>query len=170
MEDYELTKYAAVSFEYLRKAKEQLELYDHGNLHSLFYAALDLRFGIEMRLEEYRKVADMRKPRSRRYKAKELKKELLSADPEANTEVQVTIGVGDEAVFGMKYTPVSDKLANEYSGRLGVLLHKKFKDNEDWIYGRWWKEQRRFLQQVCDELEYACSGEMLGVPKIQPKR
>lgn len=167
MQEHELVNYTATASEYLRRAKSQLELFDRGHWPSLFYAALELRLGIEMRLETYLSAAQKEKPKTKKYLGKDLRKELLNNNPDASREVTLIMSVGNQPVSAMKYIPVTEKLANEYYGRLGNLLHWKFKSQKGWTRYSWWKQQRQYLQEVYDELSRACSGVMLGPMKVK---
>ena len=171
MKDHEIVKgYNIPAFEYLRRAKEQIEMFDQGNLPSLFYAALELRIGIEMRLNDYIKAADKNKSQTKKYSGKELKRELHNIDPETDQECIVTFSLGGNVkkASSMKFTPVSEKLANEMYGKLGNLLHRKFADYKYWYRYKWWREQRELLEEVVKELEYTCSGSLRNVPKFRP--
>jgi hypothetical protein len=169
MEDLEIVDYAPASSEYLRRAREQLELFDKGNWPSLFYAALELKVGIEMRSEEYWTLANKEKSPAKKYRPQEFRGELLKANPEAGREHRNVLVLNARIPFGMRYTPVSEKLAKEYYGRVCGLLHRTFCDHEEWFFYKWWKEQRDLLQIVCNELEYACSGNLLNAPNYERK-
>ena len=120
-----------------------------------------------MRLETYLSAAQKEKPKTKKYLGKDLRKELLNNNPDASREVTLIMSVGNQPVSAMKYIPVTEKLANEYYGRLGNLLHWKFKSQKGWTRYCWWKQQRQYLQEVYDELSRACSGVMLGPMKVK---
>lgn len=101
---------------------------DEGQLAYFFYAALELRNGIEARLHEHLAASQLMqmgswKP-SQQYSATRLLRELAKVNPAAST--QVTVIVGSEGA-GRKFVhePITPELASIH-GQLGELLHHNF--------------------------------------------
>ena len=170
--------YSIPAFNHLQRAKKQLQLFDAGTVQSLFYCALDLRFGIEARLFEYIEASSstLRNPLklSKEYVATKLLKILLETNPEYDNPATLVIGLpGRKSVNRFDYTPVTKKLAS-YHGMLGEVLHFKFfKNNEKWFIKQRLSNRgsqkslldyRDFLAEVMSELEYATSGHLLTHP------
>ena len=150
------------SFCYLDRAKKQLRLFDSGVVESLFYCALDLRFGIEARLFEYIEASSstLKNPlkHSKDYVATKLLKILSETNPDCDKPATLVIGLSEQKTRGrLDYTPVTEKLAS-YHGKLGGMLHSD-RDGQKSLL-----DYRDFLDQVIGELEYATSGDLLAHP------
>lgn len=144
-----------------------------------FYAALELRFGIEARVTEYLKPALVSIGRDIKdvddYVASRLLKRLAEINPDY--EVGVTLRLtsqqsGNTTV--LHYTPVTRELASIH-GKLGELLHYKFfLNNEHWVYRvpivggphRSLTDFIPLLEKGCEELELATAGLLLGHPRF----
>lgn len=170
--------YNIPAFRYLDRAKKQLQLFETGVVESLFYCALDLRFGIEARLFEYIKASsstlDNPLKHSKEYVATKLLKILSEVNPDYDKPTSLVIGLsGQKTGNRFDYTPVTKKLAS-YHGMLGEMLHFKFfKNNKNWFIKQRLSNKdgkkslldyRDFLDEVICELEYATSGDLLAHP------
>jgi len=128
------------------------------------YAALELRFGIEARLQELleaqRHISEKKKKGWQIAKlSKNLKKAFRGGD--RVTEIEITDPQSGESLAKFFYTPVSPKL-EKMGQKLGDLLHamKKVRNDDD----PWWEKTRRYLEQIADELARATAGTLLGPP------
>lgn len=152
------------SRDYLSRAQERLR---EGKLESLFYAAFELRCGIESRMQQYLNAQE--------FVSKSKKKGWQIAKLGKNIEQVFKMGdrVAEFAVIEKEtgsiidkfyYTPVTSKL-REMGERLGDLLHamKKSRKEDD----KWWYDTRKYLEGVCQELAKANAGTLLGVPLIK---
>ena len=132
-------RYNIPSFCFLERARKQLKLFDEGSSESLFYAALELRVGIEARLFEYIEAslrANNKPPkRIKDYSATKLLKKLSEIDPNAVDPVTLIIAIeGSGQGTALEYTPITKQLAS-YHGMLGEMLHFKFfRNNKYWYY------------------------------------
>jgi len=160
--------YGILSESYLARARKQL---DEGTLESLFYAAFELRCGVEARLhqyiEAYKRVALMKK---RKWRIPELVEDLKKAIeagefPAGDKVVRIDI-VGDKegnirATF--YYTPVTSKLC-QMAGKVGNLMHhpQVYRNSHD----TWWTETRTFLEEMYVELTKASQGTAIGLPLL----
>jgi hypothetical protein len=173
-------RYQAHSRAYLERAKGQLTTFDEsGDVSALFYAALELRYGIEARAWEYLSVAFKslgRSPESvKGFSASDLLRRLAKADPDSHRES--VLAISDEQsrqAMALQYTPVSRELAKIH-GRLGALLHHRFfVDNELWYLKQALPltgpqslgNFRELLVEGIAGLEYATSGTLLANAKF----
>lgn len=165
---------------FLARAEEQLARFDREqSAEAFFYAALNLRFGIEARLTEYlgpalRSIGKDSKSMTE-YVASKLLKSLVAIDPDAGRASTLRITSeqdGDSTT--MRFTPVSKRLAAIH-GQLGELLHYKFfTNNEHWFIkkplgGNPHRSLADFLPLLNEgiaELRQATSGSMLSNPRF----
>jgi hypothetical protein len=145
----------------------------------LFYAALEMRYGIESRLYEYIDAAcntlKVTSEEKKEYAATRLLKKLVSMIPDAEEPVTLIISVaGSQHGIGYRNTPVTRKLAQMH-GMLGEALHFAFfRRNPQWYYRdsiaeygqRSLTDLRRFLGEVETELAEAVSGQLRGCPQF----
>ena len=165
---------------FLSRAEEQLARFEREqSVEAYFYAALNLRFGIEARLNEYlgpalRSIGKDSKSTSE-YVASKLLKRLVSIDPDAGrpSTLRITSEQDGHAAV-MQFTPVSQKLAAIH-GQLGELLHYKFfTNNEHWVIkkplgGNPHRSLADFLPLLDEgiaELRQATSGSLLSNPRF----
>jgi hypothetical protein len=176
----DLYQYGAYSRAFLERASRHLRDFDtNGSVESFFYAALELRFGIEARIYEYLdatlKSRGEEPTRIVEYSATKLLRRLSTNAPEAERPTQVRItSEQSRASSGFEYTPVSPALARMH-GQLGELLHFKFfRNNPHWYlktaFGdgaeRSLVDYRNFLNDVVAELQYATRGTLLHHPRF----
>lgn len=147
---------------YLRRARARLA---DGSQESLFYAAFELRTGIESRMHEYLEAReDIAKRKKHGYQIAKLAKGLESvfAADEKVVEVKVA-GRKKEELLAVYFTPVRASL-RKHAERLGDLLHNQpFREDTN----AWWVEQRQYLETVATELAFATSGTLMGPPLIE---
>lgn len=161
---------------FLARSIAQLAVFERDeSVEHFFYAALELRFGIEARLNEYlgpalKSIGKDKKSISE-YVATRLLKRLISIDPNAGRASTLRITnerSGHSAV--MQFTPVSQRLAVIH-GQLGELLHFKFfTNNEHWLIRKplGGNPQRSvadylpLLKEGISELQQATSGTLLS--------
>lgn len=159
-------EYSISSKAYLRRARKQL---DENTKEGLFYAAFELRCGIESRLLQYweanKHIHQMRKAGWEIPKiARDLEKAFIRRDK--ITRIDVLDSAGTELRISLYFTPVTKDL--EALGRkIGNLIHcpKLFRTSDD----PWWGQTREFLEQVYAGLEKANKGTLLGVPVLERK-
>ena len=151
---------------YLRRARLRL---DEGASESLFYAAFELRCGIESRMQEYLdaqthisekrkkgwKIARLGNNIERAFKLGDRIAQVIMVDPETNQPLQM-----------LYYTPVTLALRKR-GQQLGSYLHAMTKHIDD--DEAWRKKARSFLELVYKELECATKGTLLGPPLLDPE-
>jgi len=159
-------EYSISSKAYLKRARKQL---DENTKEGLFYAAFELRCGIESRLLQYweanKHIHQMRKAGWEIPKiARDLEKAFIRRDKIAR--IDVLDSAGTELRTSLYFTPVTKDL-EALGGKIGNLIHcpKLFRTSDD----PWWGQTREFLEQVYAGLEKANKGTLLGVPVLERK-
>ncbi|MEW6108883.1 MAG: hypothetical protein AB1632_06930 [Nitrospirota bacterium] len=171
--DYPYVNYNISSLDFLDRARKQLCFFDAGNIENLFYAALELRMGIEAlvceRLEH--SLSNKEASKKKDYHAAKLFNRLMKNNPSAVQAYDLIIGMkGSSTKTVFKYTPVTQKLINYYEN-LGELLHYKFFQNnkESWYIKESLQKHgkkslvdyRALLDKIASELEKANGGDLL---------
>ena len=173
-------RFSAHSRAFLSRAREHLARFEMDDqVQNFFYAALELRFGIEARLNEYLAPAlkaIRKEPKAvPEYVATKLLNKLAEIDP--TSEQLSTLRTTSEQTgnsFMAHYTPVSRRLAAIH-GQLGEVLHYKFfVKNEHWLFrmplgGNPHRSIPDFLVLLNEgvaELEKATAGKLLGNPQF----
>lgn len=134
-----LYKFDTAAASFLSRAEVQLEVFENeDNIAAFFYAALDLRFGIEARLHEYIDAAlrsmGMDFPISSEYVATKLLRRLQKLNPNADAgySIRFTEVNSGSLTYEGHYSPVTPRLAAIH-GMLGEFLHYKFfSNNKNW--------------------------------------
>ncbi|MDG7041562.1 MAG: hypothetical protein JRN22_00725 [Nitrososphaerota archaeon] len=157
-------EYSISSKAYLDRARKQL---DENTKEGLFYAAFELRCGIESRLLQYwdanQHIHEMKKSGWEIPKiARDLEKAFIRKDKVARFDVLDS--TSGEVRISLYFTPVTKDL-EALGGKIGNLMHcpKVFRDSDD----PWWDETRELLEQAYAQLKKANKGMLLGVPVLQ---
>lgn len=165
---------------FLSRASEHLARFERDEtVESFFYAALELRFGIEARLNEYLASALKSIGKDSKsvtdYVATKLLRRLISIDPDAGRPSTLRImAETDGRSMVLQFTPVSPRLAAIH-GQLGELLHYKFFiNNEHWVIRkplggnphRSIPDFLPLLKEGIAELQVATSGSLLSNPRF----
>lgn len=159
-------EYKCETKDYLRRARARLA---EANPEALFYAALELRCGIEARLREYFdaqaettkkkregwRISKLAKQVEAAFKTREKVVRLVVLDPELNNVISEAF-----------YTPVTRKL-QKLGEQLGDFLHApdKMRAEDD----QWLGVLREKLNETCRELEFAASGTLMAPPLEYPR-
>lgn len=149
---------------YLERAEQRLA---EDRDYALFYAALELRCGIESRLQEYLDVWD--------HVSKKQKKGWSIMNRGRNVEKVFRVGNSvvrwaiheqstQQLIVCFYHTPVT-KALRARGERLGNYLHalKRYHAPED----PWWVNLREELQAAVRELRTANTGTLLGPPLMK---
>jgi hypothetical protein len=160
------TEYDVSTRGYLRRARTRL---DEQAPESLFYAAFELRCGVESRLQEYleahRGTIDLRREGWKvAVMAKTLEREFKSGQRIVRLRV---LDESQKAVLATWYhTPVTPRLS-AMAERLGDYLHAVVprRSHED----PWWRETRSQLEEVHRALSVAAAGQLLSMPLMNLK-
>jgi hypothetical protein len=172
--------YGRDSWSFVERAHKQLQFFDAGNPESLFYAALELRMGIEARLLEILRalLRDNHKPaeKIKEYTPKVLLDKISRLDHHALYPVTLTVGIpGSQSRTVLQFIPVTPELASDY-GKVGTLLHCTFfETNQNWyVKHRLWAEYktrslldyRDMLGDIAKRLEDASNSDLLAPPSF----
>ncbi len=146
---------------YLERARLQLDNQSH---EGIFYAAFELRCGIEARMQEYMEGhGHIAKRKKEEWKLGNLDKTILKyfGDPNRITQVIISQRIKPHEKFIAYYTPVTPELI-KLGQRLGDLLHrqKKFILPED----AFWTKSRGVLEKAYNLLEISNRGTLMGPP------
>ncbi len=178
MSNSDFFEYNIPPFCFLERARELITRFDRGDIASIFYAALELRMGIEAKLfqtiESAIKLERLPEKKIKEYSATKLLKKLASINPDAEESVAISFGLaGSNSRTRMEYTPVTPELAKKH-GMLGGYLHYNFfRRNPYWFYNVKTEKSgesvtlnrlREILEEVALELEKATSGSLLSPP------
>ncbi len=158
--------YRIHSREYLARARKRL---DEDTPEGLFYAAFEIRCGIESRLRQYLDAQhDISEKKRKGWQIAKLARNLEAAFVSGDKIIEFAISDKDNGPrrYTLYYTPVTKKL-QKMGEKIGDLMHgmKRFRPEDD----PWWKKTREFLESAYDELAKASVGNMLGAPLIDPK-
>jgi len=154
--------YRCGSRDYLKRAER---LIIDGKSDSLFYAAFELRCGVEARLREYLEVADeISEKRKQGWEIVKLGKDIEKAFKLGDKIFQLIIQKPDGGTFSIYHTPVSSKLQKQ-AKRLGDYLHamKLHRKAED----SWWESFQTLLEETSKELMVTTKGTLLGPLLLQ---
>ncbi|MDD5138839.1 MAG: hypothetical protein PHY43_01100 [Verrucomicrobiales bacterium] len=154
--------YDVSSRAYLTRAKLN---FDSGNNESLFYAAFELRCGVEARLKEYVvKTKDGVSLRKIPWEIEKLKKILAkSSNIHDKRFVFIFTHPKTKEKHDVIYNPVSSKLS-KIAKALGDYLHSV--DQNRVLKPLFFSEFRQLLKQGIQELEIATAGTLIAPPMI----
>ena len=169
-------QFQAHSRAFLNRAREHLACFEmDGQVQNFYYAAIELRFGIEARLNEYLAPALEAIGKTSKdvpeYVATSLLKKLARIDPTSEQPATLRFTseqTGDSSVA--HYTPVSRRLAAIHGQLGGVLHYIFFVQNEHWLLRKPLRGNPHrsipdfvlLLNEGVAELERATSGTLLG--------
>lgn len=159
--------YEISSRDYLERACVQL---DGKGESTLFYAAFELRCGIEARMKEYLEAQQhLARKKRQGWQIAKLGRHIESAFKLGDRKARLNIRQPDtnEVLAEFLYTPVTRSLRRK-GERLGELLHHatKYHAPED----EYWPNLRKQLDDTRSALEEATSGRLLGPVLLHPNR
>jgi len=144
------------SVSYLARAQTLCKKEDK---ESLFYAALELRCGIEARLREHVAVAkDVPKNRAREWRIAKLAKTVDGSFQLGDSMVIVFLTLADGRTCQFMYSPVSTQL-QAIGERCGDYLHAIQPERLE--SPTFWADFRSLVAEGCGLLNLACSSEIL---------
>lgn len=148
---------------YLVRARQQL---DGGTMEGIFYAALELRCGVEQRLWEYLQAQRHVSQKIRHgWKIAKMGQRLEVMFRTGNKVVQFRVShrPSGQHIRTLYYTPVTNSLRKK-AEQMGDILHAM--RDTDATKVDWWERQNDLLEAAYTELEQATRGRLLGVPII----
>lgn len=159
--------YGISSRDYLARAKRCLE---NNDLESLFYAAFEIRCGIEARMQEYLEAQEhISKKKRQGWQVAKLAKNIEDAFRMGEKEavLRVLDRKSGEVLLEARYTPVKLSLRKK-AEMLGNELHAA--KNYHAPDSPYWKRLSTRLEEAVGELEHATSGRLLGPPLLHPNK
>lgn len=159
-----MISYGTSARSYLARARTELA---SGDPSRLFYAAFELRAGIESRLQEYLESHEhVPEGRKRDWQIAKLGQSVTDAfSTDAVARVQIRERRGNRIRYTFFYTPVPEEL-QRLGKRLGDYLHSiPYRPPGD----PWWSSFRTSVEVGCHLLEEATEGTLLGPPLINKK-
>ncbi len=165
MSNVEPEEYGLHARDYLGRARACL---GETSIRALFWAAFELRCGIEARLQQY---LEARRESSAKIKqgwriaklARHVDRRFKTGDKVVRLVMQDTDG---HPFYELVYTPVTSRL-QKMGERLGNFLHAQTRYHSP--TDRWWSEVRHFLESVAAELDRAVQGNLMGPPLWNPR-
>lgn len=156
--------YTVSSRSYLARAQQRLE---SGASHDLFYAALELRCGVEARLQEYLEPHEFI-PLGKRtdWRVGNLHRTMDKHFRLGDQVARVRIVAQERLLATLYYVPVSNRL-KEIAHRLGDYLHAGKKHHA--VHDPYWPAFRALLEEGEDLLRQATSGTLLGPMTIDSR-
>ena len=157
-------EYAVDIYHHLRRARAQLDSGEHENL---FYAAFELRCGVEARIQDYLNArSDISKKKKKGWKVAAAGRELDKAFTEGLKIVETVLYspiTGKEAPFF--HTPVVPQLRQEI-GQIGELLHAQKKTIAP--DSPFWDETRNLLESIFTMAAESAQGTLLAPILFSP--
>ena len=156
--------YEITSRDYLKRALVQLA---EGSEQALFYAAFELRCGIEARMRQYlRAREDVSAKKANGWQLNKLAREIESAFITGNKFIRIGVRHKDskELAICLYHTPVTAALKAQ-GEKLGDVLHemKENRTSDD----SWWVKFRTELTETAAALRMANRGILLGPPMLR---
>lgn len=158
--------YNVGSRDYLNRAKSLL---DSGDKAALFYAAFELRCGIESRMGEYLEAQKHISAKKKKgWQVAKLAKNIEDAfrTGEKKATVIVLDSISKKRLLEAQYTPVR-KYGRKIAEQLGNYMHKA-KCHHSGVEP-YWDIFANILDKGVQELEFSTSGILLGPPLMKTK-
>lgn len=155
------THYGTHPSNYLERAKTALS---KGEGEFYFYAALEIRTGIEARMKDYLKTAThISKAKKKGWEIAKLGKGIEEAFMSGDKIIQFQVLEKDSEKLKAEfyYTPVS-KQAQKIAKKLGDYLHSNHRHQK--MNEQWWKSFRDLLEEGVLELSRSVAGNLMGAP------
>ena len=147
--------YSIKSVDYLIRARSLLDSSDKA---ALFYAAFELRCGIEARLKEYFDAqAETTKKKRNGWKIDKLAKQVEAVFNLCDRGLRLVVfdAETNALVATLLYTPVTSQL-RKMAERLGGYLHSQ--NIKELDTNPYWAAMRKHLEMTYQELGFATSG------------
>ena len=150
--------YGIAASDYLRRAQKQASKKDS---KSLFYAAFELRCGIEARMHEHLEPqGHVSETKKTEWRIKNLSKTIGKAFGQQDRKQRVTIRTREgREIAVVSYVPVTTTL-QKIGEQLGDYLHAQI--SFDALTSQWWTEFRNMIQEGCNLLEQSVLSQLLG--------
>lgn len=158
------SQYKISSRDYLSRARDCLA---EGSNKFLFYAAFELRCGIEARMSEYLEVWEhISKKKKKGWRIAEMGRNVEQAFKTGNKIVRWAVHDKEtnDLIVCLYYTPVTSALKKS-GKKLGNYMHsmKRYKASSD----QFWIKFRNDLENTYEKLALANTGTLLGPPLLK---
>jgi hypothetical protein len=158
--------YEITSRDYLKRALAQIA---EESEQALFYAAFELRCGIEARMQQYlrawNEIFEKKKQKVKEWQIDKLARDIEAAFKTGNRLIRIGARDKDskELMVCFYHTPVTSSLRTK-GKKLGDVLHamKEHRTSDD----TWWEKFRTELAETAAELRIANIGTLLGPPTL----
>ncbi len=157
-----IVTYRISSRAYLERARARLA---DGQAEALFYAAFELRCGVEARMQEYLDArSDITRKVKHGYQIAKLAKGLDRAFALGERVISLSLVAEGRPTRHLLFTPVRAGL-RKYAQRLGDYMHamQRFREPDD----PYWASFRDLLATTAAELGAATTGTLLGPPLVE---
>ncbi len=162
----EIADYIVDSYSYLKRARKRL---DENTPSSLFYAAFELRCGVESKMQEYLNAQNhISEKKKKGWKIAKLGKNIEQAFRKGDEIVELSVlnKASGEARFRFYYTPVTKKLRDNTES-LNAYIHAQRRPDQ--LNELWWNRFWKLVESVYFDLEIANRGSLMGPPLWYPK-
>ena len=156
--------YGISSRDYLNRAVLRLS---EKSPESLFYAAFELRCGVEQRMRTYLTAwKHVSKSKKKGWQIAKLSRNIEQVFKDGDKYVELQIGdeTDSDEFLSYFYTPVSKQL-KERTEKLGKYLHSI--TTRDTKHSNWHESLREEVALGCSELAIANLGRLLGPPILE---
>jgi hypothetical protein len=153
--------YFVSSRDYLQRAKMRLA---EGTPENLFYAAFELRCGVEVRMQEYLNAQDqISKSLKKGWQIAKLGRNIEQVFKVGDKVVQIIMRRANdkELIQVIYYTPVIKELRDKAES-INSYMHSQKKYHH--LDSSWWADFRQLLEEVYRLLKIANTGTLLGPP------
>lgn len=158
--------YGAKASHYLARATQLLQ---HREKASLFYAAFELRCGVEARLKEYLDAQSETTKRKRNgWKIDHLAgqvEDVFKLNSNKGYKLSVFDTQSREKISSIEYTPVTTRL-QKMAKQLGDYLHSQ--NGNRTSEEKFWSDFQKKLILMHEELNFSCSGNLLAPLLVHP--
>jgi len=161
--------YAHYPLAYVERAEKHLQLFDKGITESLFYAAFELRTGIESRmfegLDALLDANELPPVNIKNFNPNKVFKKILEIDENAIQPHTLTFDIQDEdQTTFIRYTPVTKSLAKDWFDLSKLLHYRFFIDHKDWFVKKSLLHYRDIIADIAKRLKEASSGGLDAPP------
>ena len=155
--------YPTLTYHFAERARA---LVSSGDRASILYAALEIRMGVESRLQSYVQANDeVSSALKKGWQIPKLFKGLEGTFSNSSKVVEFTVSTGDTGQVAMHFIPVSAALKN-HAERFGNALHVTANSHSS---DNWWDALEASVRDAVRDLEICAQATLLGVPLLDPE-
>jgi hypothetical protein len=155
--------YSTLTHDFARRASA---LASTGSDADLLYATLEIRLGVESRLQSYVQANDQVSAALKRgWQIPKLFKGLEGTFSNSSQAVEFVVSAPGIAPVKMHFIPVSSRL-KRHAERFGQALHVTAGSHSS---AKWWADLRSAVIEALRDLEICAQATLLGVPLQDPR-